>query len=76
MLPVRVRHWIRRSAVTAASAGNGHTPASARPIAGIATTPAVTSMDLATFMAFTVDDLFYADRDLDRAMDLLAICEV
>jgi hypothetical protein len=31
-------------------------------------------MDLETFLRFSVDDLFYADQDLDRAMDLLAIC--
>jgi hypothetical protein len=34
------------------------------------------AMDLAAFLEFTVDDLFYADHDLDRAMDLLAICRV
>ena len=25
---------------------------------------------------FTIDDLWYAPSELDRAMDLLAICEV
>ncbi|MDO8484384.1 MAG: class I SAM-dependent methyltransferase [Candidatus Limnocylindrales bacterium] len=34
------------------------------------------SMDLETFLRFSVADLFYADTDLDRAMDLLAICEL
>ena len=34
------------------------------------------SMDLETFVRFSVDDLFYADTDLERAMDLLAICRV
>jgi SAM-dependent methyltransferase len=34
------------------------------------------AMDLETFLRFSVDDLFYADRDLDRAMDLLAICSL
>lgn len=46
----------------------------ARPLAPV---PAVApEMDLAMFLRFSVDDLFYADHDLDRAMDLLAICEV
>ena len=32
------------------------------------------AMDLESFLRFSVADLFYADSDLDRAMDLLAIC--
>lgn len=38
--------------------------------------PEPAAMDLETFLRFTVDDLWYADTDLDRAMDLLAICDV
>jgi SAM-dependent methyltransferase len=34
------------------------------------------AMDLESFLRFTVGDLYYADKDLDRAMDLLAICDV
>ena len=34
------------------------------------------SMDLEAFLRFSVADLFYADTDLDRAMDLLAVCPV
>jgi ubiquinone/menaquinone biosynthesis C-methylase UbiE len=34
------------------------------------------STDLETFLRFSVADLFYADNDLDRAMDLLAICRL
>ena len=33
-------------------------------------------MDLATFLRFSIDDLFYADHDLERALDLLAVCGV
>lgn len=32
--------------------------------------------DMETFLRYTVDDLFYADRDLDRAMDFMAICSM
>jgi SAM-dependent methyltransferase len=31
-------------------------------------------VDLATFRAFTSDDLFYSDRDLDLALDFMAVC--
>jgi hypothetical protein len=31
-------------------------------------------MSLETFREFTVDDLYYADHDLDRAMDFMAVC--
>lgn len=34
------------------------------------------SFDLAAFLRYTVDDLWYASTDLDRSMDLLAICRV
>jgi len=34
------------------------------------------SIDLESFLRFSVADLFYADTDLDRAMDLLAICRL
>jgi hypothetical protein len=45
-------------------------PVEPAPPSGIEPAP----MDLETFLQFSVDDLFYADTDLDRAMDLLAIC--
>ena len=32
--------------------------------------------DLEAFLRFTVDDLWYVETDLDRSMDLLAVCEV
>ncbi len=31
-------------------------------------------MELEAFLRFSADDLFYSTSDLDRAMDLLAIC--
>jgi ubiquinone/menaquinone biosynthesis C-methylase UbiE len=39
-------------------------------------TPEPAPIDLETFLRFTVNDLYYAASDLDRAMDLLAICDV
>jgi 2-polyprenyl-3-methyl-5-hydroxy-6-metoxy-1,4-benzoquinol methylase len=33
-------------------------------------------MELEAFLQFTVDDLWYVETDLDRSMDLLAVCEV
>jgi len=36
--------------------------------------PAAVAMSLETFREFTVDDLYYADHDLDRAMDFMAVC--
>jgi SAM-dependent methyltransferase len=33
-------------------------------------------MDLEAFLRFTPADLFYADTDLDRAMDLMAVCRL
>jgi hypothetical protein len=46
--------------------------------AGTATPPSVSepSTDLEAFLRFAVDDLWYAASDLDRAMDLLAVCEL
>ena len=72
IVPGTLRQWIRRSLVPPAPAPTRPTPA----VPTSAWAPEATTMDLETFTAFTVDDLFYADHDLDRAMDLLAICEV
>jgi ubiquinone/menaquinone biosynthesis C-methylase UbiE len=33
-----------------------------------------TSTDLDAFLRYSVDDVWYAETDLDRAMDLLAVC--
>jgi SAM-dependent methyltransferase len=34
------------------------------------------SVDLEAFLRYSVDDLWYASTDLDRSMDLLAVCRV
>jgi hypothetical protein len=36
--------------------------------------PGPEPMPLEHFLEFTVDDLYYADHDLDRAMDFMAVC--
>jgi hypothetical protein len=51
----------------------GSTPAADRTPSPTNGSP---SMDLESFLRFSVEDLFHADTDLDRAMDLLAICRV
>ena len=74
ILPGFARAWLRsvarpgttRPARQAVAAPPPPTAATAEP-------PAI---DLETFLQFSVDDLFYAGTDLDRAMDLLAICEL
>jgi hypothetical protein len=38
--------------------------------------PEPAPIDLEAFLRFTVDDLYYTETDLHRAMDLLAICDV
>jgi len=45
----------------------GPTPAKPAPL------PVEQTVD---FSVYTVEDLFYSGRDLDRAMDLLALCTV
>ena len=42
----------------------------------VPTPEAAASVDLDAFLRFTVDDLWYVETDLDRSMDLLAVCEV
>lgn len=87
VLPDAVRAWLRsivrpsarpqgrlaavpaESLMSAAPAADSAQPVSAPP-------PEIPETDLLTFLRFTVDDLYYAEADLDRAMDLLAICDV
>lgn len=38
--------------------------------------PVPPAADVVDFAAYTVDDLLYSGRDLDRSMDLMAICRV
>ena len=78
VLPDPVRAWIR-STIGSRSAPVAHpvaTTAAAKPPAPVMPPAAPPSIDLEAFLRFTVDDLWYAETDLERAMDLLAICEV
>lgn len=76
VLPDPVRAWLRsivgpgskRAAQPIAATAVG----TSRPPAPPADLP---SLDLESFLRFSVDDLWYLDTDLDRAMDLLAICD-
>jgi ubiquinone/menaquinone biosynthesis C-methylase UbiE len=88
VIPQRVRSWLRWMTSSSTSVRHQALPAgppaptaveAAAPIveAGAATsTLAESSTDLAAFLRYTVEDLWYADSDLDRAMDLLAVCEL
>jgi ubiquinone/menaquinone biosynthesis C-methylase UbiE len=88
MIPQAVRTWLRSMTSSSTSGRPQALPAgppaptaieAAAPIvaAGTATsTVAEASTDLETFLRFTVEDLSYAETDLDRAMDLLAVCEL
>jgi SAM-dependent methyltransferase len=73
-----VGRWARgalgrsRPSAPAAVASTAPAPATA-PVAPPAPEPAPPVVD---FAAFTVDDLLYSGRDLDRSMDLMAICRV
>jgi ubiquinone/menaquinone biosynthesis C-methylase UbiE len=78
VLPDPVRAWIR-SIFAPRSKSVVHpvaTTAAASPPSPVTPPSAPPSMDLDTFLRFTVNDLWYAETDLDRSMDLLAICEV
>lgn len=74
VLPGFVRTWVRSVALPPAqprtSTASPPVVPSAAPVSGDP------SIALETFLQFSVGDLFYADTDLDRAMDLLAICHV
>lgn len=75
VLPSSVRGWLRSTLAPTPVPGQA-----ARSKSGTTPPPSITEsgpeMELETFLEFSVADLFYADSDLDRAMDLLAICEV
>jgi ubiquinone/menaquinone biosynthesis C-methylase UbiE len=73
VLPARVRGWLRAMVAPPPVA----VPAP-NPVPGTPPEPAgnPAEMPFEEFLEFSVADLFYADTDLDRAMDLLAICQV
>ena len=76
VLPGLVRSWLRSR--VRRGAGRADRPEAPPPPPAPTTTAAaeVRSMDLETFLRFSVADLSYTGTDLDRAMDLLAICSV
>ena len=89
VIPQAVRSWLR-SMASSSSTGRPRALPAGRPAAPVveaaapivaaatATPPSVAepSTDVDAFLRFTVDDLWYAASDLDRAMDLLAVCEL
>lgn len=77
LVPRFARTWLR-SVVQAGATAVGSPGATPRmdPSAPMDDAPESASMAFETFLRFSVDDLFYADTDLGRAMDLLAICRV
>jgi len=85
VLPRPVRAWLRSIIRPPASAPRPASSRTTEPAAPVraAVTPAtaaspaeVRPTDLEAFLRYTVDDLYYDESDLDRAMDLLAICDV
>ena len=73
VLPGFARAWLRSNLRTRGA--RAARPASAPAVEPVtAATGKPPAMDLEAFLRFSVADLFYADTDLDRAMDLLAIC--
>lgn len=88
VIPQRVRSWIRSMMSPSTSVRPQALPAGRPPSTAVeATAPIVAagtatsavaepSTDLEAFLRYTVDDLWYAETDLDRAMDLVAVCEL
>lgn len=70
----RLRSIVRRGDPGPATVARPASHPTGQPATVAAVEPA--AMNLETFLRFSVDDLFYADEDLDRAMDLLAICRL
>lgn len=67
VLPAGARAWLRSLSRSGSAAGPSLTPAP--PLA-----MPEHAIDLETFVRFSVADLFYAETDLERAMDLMAVC--
>lgn len=88
VLPQAVRTWLRSMASSSTDERRQGVPAVTPPtpvaaaeapgVAGATATSSVpgSSTDLDAFLRFDVEDLWYADTDLDRAMDLLAVCQL
>ncbi|MEX1169639.1 MAG: methyltransferase domain-containing protein [Chloroflexota bacterium] len=74
VIPQPIRTWLG-SVVRSPS----RLPTAATRASGPITVPAPVAappVDLDAFLRFTVDDLWYEETDLDRSMDLLAVCEL
>jgi SAM-dependent methyltransferase len=88
VIPQGIRTWLRSMVSPSADGRRQATPAATPtpPVAEaeapvVASTTATSSApepstDLHAFQRFTVEDLWYAETDVDRAMDLLAVCEL
>jgi ubiquinone/menaquinone biosynthesis C-methylase UbiE len=74
VLPSRIRGWLR--SMVASPSSRAPQPSMVATATQAPPQESQPEMDLETFLEFSVADLFYADTDLDRAMDLLAICRV
>jgi SAM-dependent methyltransferase len=77
VLPAFARAWLRSIVRPPMNGVVRRVPVATAPLDAPATeSPAVEppSADLEAFLRFSVDDLSYSASDLDRAMDLLAIC--
>ena len=82
LLPAPVRTWLRSVVAPTTTPARTPRPDPPRPSDVVAAPPLASvpdeppEMPLEQFLQFSTADLFYADTDLDRAMDLLAICRV
>jgi 2-polyprenyl-3-methyl-5-hydroxy-6-metoxy-1,4-benzoquinol methylase len=81
VVPRPIRAWLRsvagpRPNSRPRSTAETTTAAPAAVPAAVAASAPERPVDLEAFLRFTVDDLWYDETDLDRSMDLLALCEV
>ena len=79
LLPAPVRGWLRSMVAPATGVAPRPQVTAPPPAAAVVPPPPVEQrpeMAMDQFLEFSVADLFYADTDLDRAMDLLAICRI
>ena len=76
LLPSVVRGWLRSLVTPTSTPGPSSSSISVTSPPAMPPTDGPAELSLDAFLEFSVADLFYADTDLDRAMDLLAICQV
>ncbi len=70
VVPGSIRASVRNAVIGEAA----RPPKPAQPTPAIPPRPEPDPMPLERFLEFSVDDLYYADHDLDRAMDFMAVC--